>query len=79
MLSKIKIGPRLICAFATPLLMLCVLAGYDIQQKWNTRAEMDRLTQLGGGVKTIADLIHELQRERGLGHVHCEQGRTDAQ
>jgi methyl-accepting chemotaxis protein len=66
MLSRMRIAPRLALAFAVPLVFLCVLAGRDIHQKWQTRSEMDRLIELADGVKAISSLVHELQRERGI-------------
>lgn len=66
MFSRIRIAPRLSIAVAVPLVILALLAGNNVYMKWETRAEMMRLVELAEGVKTVSDLIHEMQRERGM-------------
>jgi len=88
--SRIPIALRLGIAIAVPLVMLGLLAGNDVYLRWETRAEMMRLVVLAEGVRAVSDLVHELQRERGLSaaflaskgaqmsaDLSAQRGRTD--
>jgi methyl-accepting chemotaxis protein len=69
MLANLKIRQRLVIAVALPMLLLISLAGYDLSERWATRAEMAKLAPLAQSVADIGRLIHELQRERGASAV----------
>lgn len=90
MFSRIPIAPRLGIAIAVPLVMLGLLAGKDVFVRWQTKAEMTRLVEIAKGVRSVSDLVHELQRERGMSaafvaskgaqmtaELSAQRGRTD--
>ena len=60
-----KIRTRLMLAVASPLVMLCLLAGNAIQKSWNRSVEMDNIQRLGRFSTTVSALVHETQKERG--------------
>lgn len=60
-----KIRTRLILAVASPLVMLCLLAGNAIQKSWDRSNEMDNIQRLGRFSTTVSALVHETQKERG--------------
>jgi methyl-accepting chemotaxis protein len=64
-----KIAGRIAIAIAIPLATFAGLAGYDLYQSWQTRAEMAKLNYIAQGVSDISKLIHHLQRERGASAV----------
>src|SRR5882724_7953385 len=69
-----RISHRLALAVAVPLLVFLGLATYDLYLKWNTRSEMAELGRLAQAAKAAGQLIHELQRERGVSAVFIASG-----
>jgi methyl-accepting chemotaxis protein len=69
MLAKLTISKRLALTVVVPLLMLMLLAGYNLSINWRTWTEMAKLDRLAIDVARLSQLIHELQRERGASAV----------
>jgi methyl-accepting chemotaxis protein len=68
-LSSLQISTKLVVSIALPLIVLLGLTGYILLWKWNERVEMDALGQSAAGVASVSQLVHELQRERGVSAV----------
>jgi methyl-accepting chemotaxis protein len=68
-LQNLRIGAKLAVAVLLPLVGLVGLAGYNLADKWRTRAQMAELGSLAEGAKAASRLTHELQRERGLSAI----------
>ena len=69
MLANLKISFRLAIAVTVPVVLLIVLAGYDLSVKWKAHTEMGKLGPLADGVVRISTFVHELQRERGTSAI----------
>ncbi|MCC7047700.1 MAG: nitrate- and nitrite sensing domain-containing protein, partial [Alphaproteobacteria bacterium] len=69
MLANLRIVTRLIIAVSVPVAVLIGFTGYNLSDRWQTRAEMASLGALADGVARISRLVHDLQRERGASAV----------
>jgi len=61
-----SVGARLGLAVAIPLVAVAVLAMILVLDGWRTASRMDRLHALSQFTRQIGDLVHELQKERGM-------------
>ena len=64
--STLKIGTRLALAIALPILAVLVMSGLVISQQLQTVRQADQLQTLSHFSSRISDLVHELQKERGM-------------
>ncbi|MFM7422571.1 MAG: nitrate- and nitrite sensing domain-containing protein, partial [Alphaproteobacteria bacterium] len=63
---SLKIGTRLAFAIALPILAVLVMSGLVISQQLQTVRQADQLQALSHFSSRISDLVHELQKERGM-------------
>jgi hypothetical protein len=66
MLNGLKINRRLILAIVIPVSIIVIILFSQLISKMNTRSEMRQLDEAVQNVAKIGNLIHNLQRERGL-------------
>jgi methyl-accepting chemotaxis protein len=64
--SSLKIATRLAFAIALPILAVLVMSGLVISQQLQTVRQADQLQALSHFSSRISDLVHELQKERGM-------------
>jgi methyl-accepting chemotaxis protein len=64
--SSLKIATRLALAIALPILAVLVMSGLVISQQMHTVRQADQLQALSHFSSRISDLVHELQKERGM-------------
>lgn len=66
MLKHSRILYRIALSAILPLIILAVLAAYEISTKAAVHSEMSRLEPVAAGVTRLSRLVHELQKERGM-------------
>ena len=64
--SQAKIATRLALAIALPILAVLLMGGLVISQQLQTVRQADQLQALSHFSSRISDLVHELQKERGM-------------
>ena len=64
--SQAGIAKRLALAIALPILAVLLMSGLVISQQIATVRDADRLQALSYFSSRISDLVHELQKERGM-------------
>lgn len=64
--SALKIGTRLGLAIALPILAVLLMSGLVISQQLQTVRQADQLQALSHFSSRMSDLVHELQKERGM-------------
>ena len=64
--SSLKIATRLAFAIALPILAVLVMSGLVISQQLHTVRQADQLQALSHFSSRISDLVHEMQKERGM-------------
>ncbi|MCA3342368.1 MAG: nitrate- and nitrite sensing domain-containing protein, partial [Roseomonas sp.] len=64
--SSLKIATRLALAIALPILAVLVMSGLVISKQMHTVRQADQLQALSHFSSRISDLVHELQKERGM-------------
>ena len=65
-LSRISVRGKVGLILMMPLLALIFYSLADIGQRWSQATEMEALTQASSLIVGASDLVHELQKERGL-------------
>ena len=64
--SRSSIGKRLGLAIALPILAVLLMSGLVISQQLQTVRQANQLQALSHFSSRISDLVHELQKERGM-------------
>ena len=64
--SQAKIATRLALAIALPILAVLLTSSLVISQQLQTVRQADQLQALSHFSSRISDLVHELQKERGM-------------
>jgi methyl-accepting chemotaxis protein len=64
--SRAGIAARLGVAIALPILAVLVMSGLIIAQQLSAVRQADQLSRLSGLSARLSDLVHELQKERGM-------------
>jgi len=64
--SSLNIATRLALAIALPILAVLVMSGLVISQQSQTVRQANQLQSLSHFSSRISDLVHELQKERGM-------------
>lgn len=64
--SQAKIATRLALAIALPILAVLLMSGLVISQQLQTVRQADQLQALSHFSSRISDLVHEMQKERGM-------------
>ena len=66
MLSKLKITQRIFIAVLVPLIGFLFLSTKQLYQAHQIKKEMVHISELGHFAPIISELVHELQKERGM-------------
>jgi len=69
-----RIGVRFAAAVALPLLVMLGLGLLSSYERWTTARHMARLEELSRFATQVGDLVHEMQRERGMSAVFINTG-----
>lgn len=73
-LGKLSVGHRVTASAAIPLVLFGAALGWILVDQWRTASEMRRLEQVALFAPHIANVVHELQRERGTSAGFISQG-----
>ena len=76
MLSRLSVRSKVFLILLVPLLALVYYASVDIQQRWQLQREMSIVAQSSTLIVSASDLVHELQKERGLTAGYLGSGGT---
>ncbi len=72
--ARLRIAVRIALAVALPVIGALALAGIVVTWERQSATEMERLSTLVGASIEIGNLVHELQRERGMSAVFINSG-----
>ena len=62
----LNMAHRFALAVAAPTLLVLLFATQSLWTNWQTRSQLVHLQELADGAVSLSNLVHELQRERGL-------------
>ena len=65
-LRNLQIGHRIILALSVPIIGVLALGGLEIRDKLRVSSEMSQVLELATIAPTISELVHEMQKERGM-------------
>ncbi|WP_456379855.1 EAL domain-containing protein [Thiolapillus sp.] len=65
-LDNLKIRHKLLVLLVFPFAVLMLFTGYEVAQKWHQWGEVKQVRELYEAALDFSDVIHALQKERGL-------------
>ena len=65
-INRFRIGARIAAAVMIPIVALVSFGAFQEYQLWQDANRMDRLQKLVRLAPTLSELVHELQKERGM-------------
>ncbi|WP_042028601.1 nitrate- and nitrite sensing domain-containing protein, partial [Aeromonas enteropelogenes] len=65
-MNRLGLAGKMLLAICLPLLALVFFAGHYVYDRYRVSQEMEQAQQMLVLVKSSAQLVHELQKERGM-------------